>query len=71
MCRSLPLSFLGILTARVPRTAWFTVQNSAVKLSELFWLSDAQMAPLEPYFVNSHGKTRVDDRCERNYLHQS
>ncbi|MCC1492384.1 IS5/IS1182 family transposase, partial [Cognatishimia sp. F0-27] len=27
---------------------------------DLFWLSDAQMARLRPYFPKSHGKPRVD-----------
>jgi transposase len=31
-------------------------------MSDLFWLSDAQMSRLEPYFPKSHGKPRVDDR---------
>ena len=31
-------------------------------MSDLFWLSDAQMARLEPFFLKSHGKPRVDDR---------
>ncbi len=31
-------------------------------MSDLFWLSDAQMARLEPFFPKSHGKSRVDDR---------
>ena len=31
-------------------------------MSNLFWLSDAQMARLEPFFPKSHGKPRVDDR---------
>ncbi|MEO9781428.1 MAG: IS5/IS1182 family transposase, partial [Sedimentitalea sp.] len=30
-------------------------------MSDLFWLSDAQMARLKPYFPKSHGKPRVDD----------
>lgn len=30
-------------------------------MSDLFWLSDAQMARPEPYFPKSHGKPRVDD----------
>ena len=30
--------------------------------SDLFWLSDAQVARLEPYFPESHGKPRVDGR---------
>ncbi|SFQ17575.1 Transposase [Tranquillimonas alkanivorans] len=35
-------------------------------MSDLFWLSDAQMARLEPYFPKSHGKPRVDDRRVRS-----
>lgn len=31
-------------------------------MSDLFWLSEAQMARLEPFFPKSHGKPRVDDR---------
>jgi transposase len=31
-------------------------------MSDLFWLTDAQMARLKPYFPKSHGKPRVDDR---------
>ena len=31
-------------------------------MSELFWLRDAQMARLKPFFPKSHGKPRVDDR---------
>ena len=31
-------------------------------MSDLFWLSDTQMARLEPDFPKSHGKPRVDDR---------
>jgi len=30
-------------------------------MSDLFWLSEAQMARLEPFFPKSHGKPRVDD----------
>jgi transposase len=32
-------------------------------LSDLFWLSDTQVARLEPYFPKSHGKPRVDGTC--------
>ena len=32
-------------------------------MSDLFWLTDAQMARLNPHFPKSHGKPRVDDRC--------
>ncbi|MEL6419494.1 MAG: IS5/IS1182 family transposase, partial [Pseudomonadota bacterium] len=28
-------------------------------MSDLFWLSDAQMARLAPFFPKSHGKPRV------------
>ena len=31
-------------------------------MSDLFWLTDAQMARFEPFFPKSHGKPRVDDR---------
>jgi len=31
-------------------------------MSNLFWLTDAQMARLEPFFPKSHGKPRVGDR---------
>ena len=31
-------------------------------MSDLFWLTDAQMARLRPFFPKSHGKPRVDDR---------
>jgi transposase len=32
-----------------------------MNMSINFWLSDAQMAPLEPYFPKSHGKPGADD----------
>ena len=31
-------------------------------MSNLFWLTDAQMERLKPFFPTSHGKPRVDDR---------
>ena len=31
-------------------------------MSDLFWLTDAQIARREPYFPKSLGKPRVDDR---------
>jgi transposase len=31
-------------------------------MSDLYWLSDVQMAKLEPFFPKSHGKPRVDDK---------
>jgi transposase len=31
-------------------------------MSNLYWLSEAQMARLRPYFPKSHGVPRVDDR---------
>jgi transposase len=38
------------------------LEKRAVNMSDLFWLTDAQMARLEPFFPKSHGKPRVDDR---------
>ena len=37
-------------------------EKRAVNMSDLFWLTEAQMACLEPFFPKSHGKPRVDDR---------
>jgi transposase len=31
-------------------------------MSDLYWLSDEQMARLQPFFPKSHGRPRVDDR---------
>ncbi|PTT94307.1 IS5/IS1182 family transposase, partial [Pseudomonas sp. HMWF031] len=31
-------------------------------MSDLFWLTDAQMARLAPFFPKSRGKPRVDDK---------
>ena len=31
-------------------------------MSDLFWLTEAQTARLEPFFPQPHGKPRVDDR---------
>ncbi|MDQ1193855.1 transposase [Brevundimonas vesicularis] len=31
-------------------------------MSDLYWLTDEQMARLETFFPKSHGKPRVDDR---------
>lgn len=31
-------------------------------MSDLFWLSEAQVERLRPYFPKSRGKPRVDDR---------
>ena len=31
-------------------------------MSDLFWLTGAQIARLRPFFPKSHGKPRVDDR---------
>jgi len=31
-------------------------------MSDLYWLTEEQMARLRPYFPKSHGKPRVDDR---------
>ncbi|ETD86563.1 transposase IS5 [Rhodobacter capsulatus B6] len=31
-------------------------------MSDLYWLTEAQMERLKPFFPKSHGKPRVDDR---------
>ena len=31
-------------------------------MSDLFWLTDEQMARLQPFFPRSHGRPRVDNR---------
>jgi transposase len=31
-------------------------------MSDLFWLTYEQMARLQPFFLRSHGRPRVDDR---------
>jgi len=31
-------------------------------MSDLYWLTDEQMARLRPFFPKSHGRPRVDDR---------
>ena len=31
-------------------------------MSDLYWLTDEQMARLRPHFPKSHGKPRADDR---------
>jgi transposase len=31
-------------------------------MRNLYWLTDEQMARLQPYFPKSHGRPRVDDR---------
>jgi putative transposase len=38
-----------------------TVQGGAI-ISDLIWLTQAQMRRIEPYFPLSHGVPRVDDR---------
>lgn len=35
-------------------------------MSNLFWLTEAQMARLQPFLPKSHGKPRVDDRRDLN-----
>ena len=36
--------------------------QGGVAMSDLIWLSEAQMRRIEPYFPLSHGVPRVDDR---------
>ena len=35
---------------------------TGVEMSNLFWLTDAQMERLRPFFPKSHGRPRVDGR---------
>ena len=47
------------------RLAWLHDSSSRTCegiMSNLFWLTDGQMARLRPFFPRSHGKPRVDDR---------
>ena len=37
-------------------------------MSDLFWLSEAQVERLRPFFPKSHGKPRVDDPLPGNGL---
>ena len=37
-------------------------ENRSGEMSDLFWLSDEQMARFQPDFPMSHGKPRVDDK---------
>lgn len=39
-----------------------SVSVRRLNVSDLYWLTDEQMARLESYFPKSHGKPRVDDR---------
>jgi transposase len=41
---------------------------TGVTMSNLFWLTDAQMARLRPFFPKSHGVPRVDDPLPGNGL---
>lgn len=38
------------------------LQKRSGDISDLFWMTEAQMERLEPYFPKPHGKPRVDDR---------
>jgi len=37
-------------------------ENRSSDMSDLYWLTDEQMAKLSSFFPKSHGKPRVDDR---------
>ncbi len=38
------------------------LENRVVNMSDLFWLTEGQMARLGPFFPKSHGKPRAKDR---------
>ena len=44
------------------RIIWFYSDAGGVAMTDLIWLSEAQMRRIEPYFPLSHGVPRVDDR---------
>lgn len=44
------------------RWCWLCGSTSTKDMSDLFWLTDEQMERLRPFFLKSHGKSRVDDR---------
>lgn len=48
------------MISAAPRDSWLRKRGG--EISDLYWLSDAQMAKLEPVFPKSHGEPRVDDR---------
>lgn len=54
--------FLGSGPIDFRPVACFTVRKRAENMSDLFWLTDAQMERLEPFFPKSYGKPRDDDR---------
>ncbi|GBQ91485.1 transposase [Asaia krungthepensis NRIC 0535] len=39
-----------------------SVSSKRLEMSDLEWLTDEQVAHLEPFFPRSHGRLRVDDR---------
>ena len=46
----------------LPNFFWFIVVFTEIWMSDLFWLSEAQMAMISPYFPLAHGVPRADDR---------
>jgi hypothetical protein len=49
----------ALIFARL-RGSW--LGKRSFDMSDLYWLTDEQMAKLSPFFPKSHGKPRVDDR---------
>src|SRR3546814_11587505 len=61
--------FLFLMIRRPPRSTrtdtlfpYTTLFRADGAVSDLIWLSEAQMHRIEPYFPLSHGVPRVDDR---------
>ena len=53
-----------------PNFFWFILVFAEMPLSDLFWLSEAQMAMISPYFPLAHGVPRVDRSIARQILCQ-
>jgi hypothetical protein len=52
--------------------AGFKRPNFGGAVSNLYWLTEDQMARLRPFVPQSHGTPRADDRRPNwNYIHQS
>jgi hypothetical protein len=76
VCSSIPFAFRTVNRSILPRSAVanfgpgptdlgaserLSVENRAVKMFDLFSLTDAQMAHLEPFFPKSNDKPRVGE----------
>jgi hypothetical protein len=62
LCGVVPTTLsLGLVPWISNRRREARFENRAVTMSDPFWLINAQMVRLEPFFQKSQGKRRVDD----------